>query len=335
MWREFDLYKYIGELKPSEQQFFVKLYGYKIYNNCDHIQKRPYELPDDNSSFALKLKKLDSSKWCLKYLIDYLGNETLDQYITKYHISTKQKAIFMLQIIKMILILDKGGYSHGDLHFKNIMVTKTEKKYFLLGKYQIPFNGLQLIAIDYGEVINEKFGINYKKDLWTKMFVTNKSKYIFHEICYNITPLYTGFSKRVKDCENKHKKLPWELDEDVWSNGIKSIMNNYSTFFKNKIEKYSKLFPKSKEILEYIFDNKNDIRTIDNLIKYKKNTDDFYYILGRIGDDFCFYYPNEYAKYFKWCGVIKIEFPEKYFSQLSEVKNYNEIINICVDILGI
>lgn len=335
MWREIDLYQYINKLKPDEQQFFVKLYGYQIYDNCNHIQERSFKLSDENSSFSLKLKKLDSSKWCLKYLIDYLGNTTLEQYLIKNYISVQKKIIFILQIIKIVLTLYKGGYSHGDLHLKNIMVTNTNKKYFMLNNYKIPFNGIQLVAIDYGEVINEKFGINYKKDFMKKIFVTNKDKYIFHEIFLNINPIYSGFPKRVHDCEKYNKKLPWEQEEDIWSNGLKNIMNEYPHFFNSKIVKYSKLFPESKSILQYIFDNKKDMEAINNFIKHNKNTEDFYYIISRIYDEFCYYYPNEYTNYFKWCAVREIELPEKYFLELSEVKNYNEIINVCVNILGI
>jgi serine/threonine protein kinase len=38
IWREFDLYKYIDTLNKEDQVFFTKLYDYKIYDNCTHIQ---------------------------------------------------------------------------------------------------------------------------------------------------------------------------------------------------------------------------------------------------------------------------------------------------------
>ena len=62
MWREIDLYQYINKLKPDEQQFFVKLYGYQIYDNCNHIQERSFKLSDENSSFSLKNTSLPFRK---------------------------------------------------------------------------------------------------------------------------------------------------------------------------------------------------------------------------------------------------------------------------------
>lgn len=53
----------------------------------------------------------------------------------------------------------------------------------------------------------------------------------------------------------------------------------------------------------------------------------FYLVLAKIQEKFNYFYPNEYAKYFKWCSVIKIAFPEKKFLDFLDVKNYNDIIN--------
>ena len=62
---------------------------------------------------------------------------------------------FLLQIIKITLLLQKGGYCHCDLHPLNIMVTKNVEKvnvtgnpeayeYYLKGKYK-SFNTTFLI----------------------------------------------------------------------------------------------------------------------------------------------------------------------------------------------
>ena len=53
LWRELDLYEYINTLNKDDIKFFNKLYAYKIYNNCKHIQNG---------------KK---SEWCIKYLLEY------------------------------------------------------------------------------------------------------------------------------------------------------------------------------------------------------------------------------------------------------------------------
>ena len=79
------------------------------------------------------------------------------------------------------MILYDGGYSHSDLHPGNIMINETSKKYFNFMDKKIPFNGYQLTAIDYGEVLHKKFGKNQ-----TKRFLEDREKYMFNEIFFII-----------------------------------------------------------------------------------------------------------------------------------------------------
>ena len=159
LWRELDLYEYINTLNKDDIKFFNKLYAYKIYNNCKHIQKRSHKLGND--SWSKTLKKLDKSEWCVKYLLDYKGKNTFSKFILIHSISPKQMRSFILQIIKITLLLYKGGYSHSDLKSDNIMINKTKEKYFTFQNKKISYYGYQLSAIDYGMVIHKKF------NLWT------------------------------------------------------------------------------------------------------------------------------------------------------------------------
>jgi len=131
IWRELDLYKYIDKLNENDQLFFMKLYGYEIYDNCTRKQIRPIKIDskiDPNDKFSQKIKKMDESLWCIKFLLEYKGNLTLEKFLFKNHeLKTKQIYSIMLQIIKIHMILYKGGYSHGDMHAGNIMINKTNK----------------------------------------------------------------------------------------------------------------------------------------------------------------------------------------------------------------
>lgn len=179
MWRELDLYKYINKLDKEEQTFFTKFHGYKIYNNCKHIQKREEELKG-NTPFINSLRKLDESEWCLKYLLKYKGDTTLFDFLGKENISIKQIYSIMLQICKIIYILYEAGYSHNDLHTKNIMINKTDKEYFNFMNEKIPFYGYQLSAIDFGKVLHNKFGIEYSGNI--ELFTIDREYFLFREM---------------------------------------------------------------------------------------------------------------------------------------------------------
>ena len=317
--RELDLFNYISKLNKEDKHFFLNLYDFEINND------------------------IENHKLCVKYLIDYCGNYTLDKFIYKYNISKKRKLSIILQIIKIILILYKGGYSHNDLHVgTNIMITKTKKKYFTLNNHKVPFYGFQCVAIDYGEVSHDKFGVNYKEDPYKKMFSINKDKHVFTEIFNSTYYLLSSYDEMIEDCiKSKKNKLPW-IDNNLWSNGMKKLMNNHEIFFTKAIEEYGKLYPEHKKNIQYIFDNRKSKKTINQLIKDKKitksnfnNMYDYYYkILFKINEEFCFYHPILYKKYFGWCSVRKIEIPENYFLRLLHAHNYNELINVYFDMFN-
>ena len=89
LWRELDLYNYISKLNKNDKKFFTQLYDYKIYNNCNHKQKRPFKIFDTNKPFYKILSKLDKSTWCVDMLIDYHGKWTCSDYLAKYSITSK------------------------------------------------------------------------------------------------------------------------------------------------------------------------------------------------------------------------------------------------------
>ncbi len=317
IWRELDLFNYISKLKPSDKDFFVKLHAYDI-------------------------EKSNNNQLSVKYLIDYLGETTLDKYYYNHNLTMKQKISFILQIAKMMLILHKEGYSHNDLHVgTNIMVIKSKKKYFTINNCKIPFYGKQLVAIDYGEVSHKKFGINYKNHPFKKTFSINRDKHLFLEIFNSTYYLISDYNSLIEDCIKAKKRLPWERKVNVWSNGMKKLMNKHQDFFKDRIEIYGKIFPEHKKNLKFIFDNRKSKKSINQLISDKKITtsypynpyDYFYNILYRINEEFRFYHPTFFTKYFGWCSVQKINIPEKFFLKLLRATDYKDIVKAYVNML--
>ena len=49
-------------------------------------------------------------------LIDYNGKSTFGKYIATHNLTVKETYSFIFQLIKIIQIFYKGGYSHNDLH---------------------------------------------------------------------------------------------------------------------------------------------------------------------------------------------------------------------------
>ena len=283
MWREINLYEFIDTLSKSDQVFFTKLYRYEIYDNCEHEQKRPMEA-------SKEMKKLDKSNWGIKCLLEYKGNTTLSKYlIKKEEIKIEKVNSICLQLINIILILHRGGYSHNDLHPKNVMITKTDKKYFdLNGK--VPYNGIQLSAIDYGEVLSKKFKINYKG--WQKDYLRDPEKWLFDEIYYCLLHALSGFENLIENCNPP----PWETNPNCYSDGVKLIMRNHGAFFIESSDKYLKLLPKCKKYIDRIYNKRNTNKTIMQMIRNRSGWN----VIHRVVDEFSIIYPKLYKKYFSW-----------------------------------
>lgn len=328
LWRELDLYEYINTLSKKDQAFFTKLYQYEIYNNCDHIQKRPFKVNEDNKVFAKKLKKLDESDWCVRYLLQYKGDMTLYNFLNKNKLSQKQIYSFMLQICKMIYLLKLAGYSHNDLHSSNIMINKTNEKTFTFYGHKIPYEGYQLSAIDYGEVLNEKYGIKHKGYL--KNFTTNKELWSFNEYFFDTFPIVDNLTKYMNDCEKQKKLLPWEKPGNVYDKATKKYLINHQDFIDEIKDKYIKQFPRGKLLLEKVIKHKNDKKEIRDMVK--NNNDELYFwqLLERIITEFILFNPDKYQEYWEWCSQHEMNLPKDIIIKLLQINNSDDYIKFLI-----
>lgn len=322
LWRELDLYNYINSLNSSDRKFFTQLYAYEIYDDCKHKQIRPFKI-NKNNKFSKKLKKLDESNWCVRLLLDYQGKSTLGKYIATHNLSVKQTYSFMFQIIKMILILYKGGYSHNDLHMYNIMIVKTNEKYFnFTNTKKIPYYGYQLIAIDFGNVIHTKFNIKY--DLTNKLFKINREKWLFNEINKGINILITNIDKYIHNCKLQNKQRPGDKkDFHPQSNLVHNIIHKHRTFWNESKFEYN--------------DNKHIEKLLNKIEKNKdkpfslifKNEKYAYYtrqVLAKIKNKFLTLYPQLYSKYYGWCSYHKINIPKNDYLTILKITNLKSLL---------
>lgn len=328
LWRELDLYKYITKLDKEDKTFFTNLYDYKIYDKCTHIQERPFkiDLNDKKNEFAQRLKKLDESEWCVKYLLDYKGKTTLHTFLQKSKLTHKQIYSLMIQVCKIILILYDGGYSHNDLHPGNIMINETSKKYFNFMDKKIPFNGYQLTAIDYGEVLHKKFGKNQRK-----RFLEDREKYMFDEIFWDTLNIVDNIPKLIDDCKKLGKKLPWERKGNTYDDATKKMILNHPDFYIIMKHKYVLLYPESEKLFSLVESKLRDKKEIPQIIKNKKGESDFWNALNRIIFEFNLFFPKETMKYWKWCSSYEPLLPKEIIQELLTKTNHIDYVNYLIE----
>jgi serine/threonine protein kinase len=150
VWREIEFAKTMN-IYPDQ---FMTLYDYEI-STCDHKQKYAMDLKIFDEKTQKKFAKLAASPICVKMLYAYKG-QTIQQLLER-KISLKLRCSLAAQIIGIADLLKHHGYRHGDMHFGNMTVTKTDKKYVTLSNIRIPTYGYMVSVIDYDSVLHKKY----------------------------------------------------------------------------------------------------------------------------------------------------------------------------------
>jgi hypothetical protein len=106
----------------------MKLYQYDIKENCEHnqeyyteIDKLPYP-----QEFISILKDKYESNYCIRKIYSLVDCD-LSKIIDK--LNKKQLYSLIIQNTYIILLLNKNGFLHNDLHGQNIGVIKTKKNF--------------------------------------------------------------------------------------------------------------------------------------------------------------------------------------------------------------
>jgi len=341
LWREINLYKYISTLSKKEQHFFVNMHEYKIYDNCEHIQKRNFDIDKVDKKLSNLLHKLDKSQWCISMLMDYVKGDNLSKFMSTKNITPKMAYNFLLQIINICLILYKGGFSHNDLHFDNIMIKKTNDTHFMFKNIKVPYYGYQIIAIDYGMVLQKG---KYKTNQYSKTFHANRKEWLFNEINGVIGTLILNTHQHMYDCDEQKKDMPWDNNEYSGSDLIKNIIKNHKDFWdeqKNHFIKNKNIINTLSKLEEIVESNKN----IDDFINKSNDVDGSNFAIWRIqildvdGSNFAiwriqtmFYvaHPKLFIKYFGWCSYRKQILPKEDIYKMLDIDNLDNIIKFII-----
>ena len=333
IYRELDFYSFVNKLKKKEQTFFTKLYNYKIENNCKFKHKPPFKIPP---KFKENINKLNKSKLCFKMLIEYHGKTSINNYLKKNKLTLKQLYSISIQIINILKILYKYKYSHNDLHLGNLMIQKTKEKYFYFSNKKIPFYGLKINIIDFGEILHKKYKQNYSKRNVTRLFKLNRKKQYMKELLTILSLLFNEEINLIEDCKKKKKIIPSESKINYSNRGFKYIIKKYPDFYLKIVKKYTNIFPKSKKELIYLYEERNSNKNIITLIKeksIKKENEELWIILYLIKLEFHYYYPEEYCKKFGWCSIRKIKVSEDFFKNFTNCNNPKKIINLYLSLI--
>lgn len=313
VWREMDFYEYINKLSQNKSIFFMKLLGYRIYNNCNYKPDRPFKIVG-KGEFQERLRKLDKSTYCIDTIIEYKG-DVLENYLNNNKISKKQMYSFILQLCIIGKILQKGGYSHTDVAPTNMSINKTNKKFIYYNKIKIPTYGYILSLIDYGEVLSNKYKHNnmeYKK--YPNKFV------MFYDIFGPILDILSNTNKYIVDCKKHKKLLPWEKEGNLFIDTLKKIHINHPKFWKKVTEKYSKIQPKFKKYYK-IFDKDT---TLKNKTTYPILYQDW--ALSLVFTEFQLKFPIQFNKYYGWCSYHKFILPKKNMEDILKTTNLDYLI---------
>lgn len=305
LWRELDLYKYINSLELSEQKFFTKLYNYEFINNCKHKQKRTFKVDFSNISneYAQQLKALDSSTWCVGFILEYKQGTTIAEFLNKQFLhktitslTHKQVYSILLQIVNIILILYRGGYYHRDLNIFNLMISETRDNTYNCNGLQVPYYGYQVSAIDYGMVEHRKFKTGKLKK--------SSEFYLLDEILFGLTEILTLGNVRMETC----KKDPISIH--YWDS-IRIIMIHHPTFYKEIIQRYGT--PDGVRDIRKLYIDRFSYKTnkpIENLFPPNHDLTALYQLTLKMVPEFALRFPKQEMKYFGWCKERRFILPK-------------------------
>lgn len=359
---ELYFYKFLkktDKISKIDKSFFIKYYGNRIVNKCKFVNKQPFKVDKKgNPRFYNMLKDRKKSKYCYELLIEYIDGITLADFLPKYGMQNS----FILQLVKIIYTLYLNGFSHNDSHARNIMVRKTDEKYFKLMGTDVEFGGYQLVLIDYGEVLIRK----EKTDKFDKSKIMNhtdfylyEKDYCYMQIMYNVWNILYSVDK-LKQCELKKIPPPWFKIKgklrgiDNWLINVISKHNDFYTLYRNK---YFKLYPEAKKnitklendvelylndkemqkINDDIFDKYmiidwDKIHTIKDAKKQIKNRMNIFLVIDKIFIAFNLFHPKEFSKYFGWCSYEESLIDPKIIVKILDYKDPKDVIKYLLSV---
>lgn len=238
-WREIEFAKTMNNKCPD---LFMKLYDYDIIENCNFNLDNPYNIE--------RIRIMNESTFCSRKIYEYI-DLTLDKIIDKLKLHELYSII--IQLVYIIFIMNKNGYTHNDLHIQNIGVKKTKQKYITIFNTKIPTYGKIIKLIDYGGVLHNKYILGISELIGieeSKILSDNKTKEIRRllDIIYELSfysKIPLNFWEKYNYNEDIQKFLQ-SKNVNLVNDLVKNNEDKYTLFMLLYPEKAQKRLLKSK-----------------------------------------------------------------------------------------
>ena len=295
IWNEISFSKFINKLSKNKRIFFMKMYDYKINDNC---KKTIFTGELLNQK---EFQDLNNSNYCVDIIYEK-KNKTFYNLLKKNTLSLKNKYSFLAQIFYALSIMKKNGYNHNDLHPGNIMYNISKNGEVKIKNKKIKSKYIYSL-IDYGLVSKNK-KINQDLNFLQILNRINILVGIYRENNWKLKKLFEDPNLMYYHLIEMYKY------KDLWEKiKIKVIKKN------SKYKKFYELFDKDiniKKINEYLWNNVS----IANIDIYISNL----------------FLAYDSKKYYQIFGLNKIE--NKQFIPGEDIEfivlnfyNYNKISN--------
>lgn len=282
-WREIEFSEHFGNKYPEQ---FVKLYSWDIIDNCDYVNPSDFSHLPENVQKKLQ-DKIDS-KFCIRKLYSLVDT---DLSKIAESLNKKQTYSLIIQTAHIIWLLGTEGYSHNDLHYGNIGVKYTNKKYIkiLNNKIPIPVYGHIFVALDFGMMTKNTWELSeYEKNFKCKDTIRILTKIIKYE---NKIDLGIKQTKKLLGIKEIHLNLMEKIKQTIeWED-----LNQYVSDPDDKIFLLQILYP---EIFQQIFFGDKFVQV--NKLVYLIDIEDIIYFLK---------YKSDLKKIIKYfiCKIYNIE----------------------------
>lgn len=197
IYREKEFSNFMHNKYPA---FFMELYENDIISNCKHEQKRntrqtklqrrseqkPTTISNNENDRQTDNKKTEDKQQdtndniCSRKIFSLVT----DTFKNVMETLNKQQIYSMIiQVTYILHLIHLNGYVHGDFHYENLGVIKTDKVYLQINGYQIPTFGYVYQLIDYYNVLNKKYNLTQQETLKFKSAFQNERKYAIIRLC--------------------------------------------------------------------------------------------------------------------------------------------------------
>lgn len=273
-WRETEFSESFANNYPEQ---FVTLYSYDVIEDCSVQRTYNYNAHNFSQKVLKRLQNKSKSNYIIRRLYS-LVDDNLKNVINTF--TKKQIYSTIVQIAYICYLMQSKGYSHNDLHTKNIGVIHVEPHtYINISNKKLCSNGIHIKALDFGIALHEKYGLTE-----TEKYVHNNG--LINDINKFLIRLVT-FEKN-DGCNNGCNKIfNWNDEPKIFEEFINSkeyivledfAVNKYDKFYLFQIlfpEQFQKMLLKNhftqtfKPIIKidlcdllFIFKNKLNLKTV-------------------------------------------------------------------------